>query len=140
MLEETKTLFFDLELIAEEDRRFTALKISDSYPAYASFGLPKDSELRGLFNFRLLRLQENGLMEKMRLRWWPPRPKDPGVSAEAMPVGYSNAVLPFLLLGTGIIFALLTVIAEVTKRVRDRAGSSKTLRLSGQPFAEPVLD
>ena len=76
-----------------------------------AFGFPKNFALRPLFNQHLLKLVESGEMAKIITR----HSIKPPVcsSSNGMPLGFENISLSYLLLCTGMIIAISTLIVEL---------------------------
>ena len=80
--------------------------MADAVTLYNSLALRKDSEFTALFNYVLLKMQETGTMERMRLRWIVHNSEDfGGGMSEAIQLGYENVLLPFNCCAVGILVA-----------------------------------
>ena len=79
--------------------------MSDHFLAYTALGLPKNSELRDLFNYHLIRMRESGVFYQESHKWLrEDRPREfTSTSAdEAKALGLDSLLFPVLVLAAGI--------------------------------------
>ena len=86
------------------EKEFVNLEVRDAIVLYNSLVLQKDSEFTELFNYHLLKMQETGTVERMKLRWIFNANQEFGMT-EAVKLGYENVMLPFNACALGIIVA-----------------------------------
>ncbi len=113
-----KSLYLGGTYTAVGDPRFVTVPVEESYLDHLGFAFAKNSEFTRLFNYHLQKLEESGLMKKLRTKWEERRPADDGGSDEASPLGYDLLVGPFLMLvACGFILPITLVVLEGTYRL-----------------------
>ena len=88
------------------EKEFVNLDIADAVTLYNSLALQKDSEFTDLFNYYLLKMQESGTIERMKLRWISIANEQIGSGmSQAIQLGYEHVLLPFNCCALGILVA-----------------------------------
>ncbi len=80
-----------------------------------SFCLRKNSEFRGLINYEIMKLGQNGVHNKILGNWGIVKGAESAASASDVAsagLSYKNVVFPFLLLGGGAAAAAVLILAE----------------------------
>ncbi|TRY79615.1 hypothetical protein TCAL_12191, partial [Tigriopus californicus] len=90
-----------LELTPITDYEFIPVKFESK--AILAFGLAKESAIRCLFDYRLLKLRNLGIFHKLYYKWIDPNARDVA-NMEVYPFGFENVVFPFAVLGVGELF------------------------------------
>ena len=93
------------------------LLVEDRLINAVGFALTKNSELRRMFNYHLVRIKENGLLKKINLKY----PRYKGHKREEKPerdallqLGFGNVVFLFMIVLVGILLSVLLVVVEKT--------------------------
>ena len=79
---------------------------------YGCRNRPYIAELTEFFNYFLHKMEENGVMRKLR-RNWTYVPNEAFWTADAVTLGYDNAAFPFLALAWGIAASIAVLFAEL---------------------------
>ncbi len=97
-------------------------KLRERSKYYLAFGLPKDSELKGVLNYHLLKLIQSGVTERLEQKWV--RYDNPGdvsgriFNHDVLILGLGNLFFPMFVMLAGIVSGLTLVTSElVAKRV-----------------------
>jgi hypothetical protein len=111
-----KVLYWSSAFELALDSRFKALIMEDSVYANHVWAFQKNSEFTEFFNFHLYKLKESGMRDRLYSTCMYGANRDFSTMADAIPIGYENSVLPFLLFNCGIIASIVTVAFEQLKR------------------------
>ncbi len=97
-----------------------ALNLREAIEDRLSPAYPKDSELAGLFNHHFSKLEEAGVFDKLKQKWF--SAIDGGdksassssfsSAAAAYVLGYENLLFPVLVFAAGIVLAGIVLVAE----------------------------
>ena len=88
------------------------LDITENTATDKSLAFNKDSEFTKIFNNNLLKMQESGLINRIKKKWYGDYDKVFGMS-EPLVLTFDNLFFPFGCLALGIIFTFLIITAEV---------------------------
>ncbi len=99
------------------DPRFLPLTgLNDAGVDYIAFGLQKGSDLAGVFNHQLVKMHQSGVLDFLIHKWADSREPDDkcgcNVGEEASALGYSNLLLPAIVLSCGGMLAMALVAGE----------------------------
>ncbi len=100
-----KTFYFADDLSALVDSRMRPLTISDGFSGHLAFGLRRDSELADLFNFHLQKMEEDGVMARIKDEWLL-RADAQFWLEEAGSLGFDMVTWPFSVVGGGAVVAI----------------------------------
>ena len=85
---------------------FQVLSLSDSVTMTSAYAFQRNSEFTKLFDYHLSMLDEAGLLEKIKKKYfYKPFPYDID-SSKAIVLGFDNVILPFIILCIGSVIAL----------------------------------
>ena len=118
------------------EKEFVSLDMADAVTLYNSLALRKDSEFTALFNYVLLKMQETGTMERMRLRWIVLGGEEDfgGGMSEAIQLGYENVLLPFNCCAVGILVAAgMSLMERVFPKLAKREDLKSPLSIPTSP-------
>jgi ABC-type amino acid transport substrate-binding protein len=68
-LSDPKILLYDSDTVATRDGRLQALKMVDSTENYMAFSFRQNWEFGELFNYHLLKMEESGILDRIRKNW-----------------------------------------------------------------------
>lgn len=103
----TKTSFFGLHDIQKLP------DFQDSFAAYESFGLQKDSEFAEMFDFHILAAFEEGIVDKIFTDWFLEEELTPNDVNEFQAVQVWSLVLPALVVLSGVALSIVIVLIEI---------------------------
>jgi hypothetical protein len=113
LMNKKKVLYWSSAFELALDSRFKALIMEDSVYANHVWAFQKNSEFTEFFNFHLYKLKESGMRDRLYCTLMYRANKDFSTMADAIPIGYKNSVLPFLLFTFGIITSILIVALNI---------------------------
>ena len=92
----------------------------DALYGHLAFGLRKDSELRDIFNYYLLKMEQSGFMDALHQKWlenpYTSNARISSGSEDAFALGYDNVMFPFLGLSFGLVASVVMSLLEWTRR------------------------
>lgn len=89
------------------------LKMDDAVYTTNTLPLQKDSEFLPIFNHRILKMIESGLLRKLYLKYFADLyVKENFEMSEPQALGYNNVMFPFIFLGVGIALSIVKAITE----------------------------
>ena len=95
-----------------------ALRMSDSTPTVGGLGIQKNSDLLDILNYHMLRLYENGIIERIVKKWPEMSRNEEFEMAEPGGLAFNNVLFPFTILAIGIITAMVFSLLEfIIKKV-----------------------
>ena len=79
------------------------LDIDEKFEVYEAFGLPKNSEFKGIFDYNIVKLRQSGILEQIRSIHFQNRRPDMNdeKANDAIVLGYTNLLFPFIILAGG---------------------------------------
>ena len=112
------TLFYCARSCLENqimDGKVVPLKMSDTYHVFSSFSLRHNSEYLPLFNHRILKALETGILHRMKKKHSIPlaTPLKIGLT-EPEPLGINNVMFPFCFMGAIMILSVIIAVIENT--------------------------
>ena len=116
IISDPKTLFYcareclDNQIV---DGRVVPLKMYDTYRVFSSFSLRHNSEYLPLFNHRILKALETGILHRMKKKQDIPMPTPLKIGlTEPEPLGINNVMFPFCLMGAVMFLSLIVAVIE----------------------------
>ena len=88
------------------------LDITENTASEKSLAFKKDSELTKIFNNNLLKMQESGLINRIKKKWYGNHDQVFEMS-EPLVLTFDNLFFPFGCLALGIVFTIVIIAAEV---------------------------
>ena len=88
------------------------LDIQEFANFYVSIGLQKNSELVEMFDYQIIKMQENGIIARFKHKWMYNTDKNYYGMAEAVTLEFENLIFPFMCLVVGIVAAATVLLAE----------------------------
>ena len=116
MIADPKNLYFGSFLPWDGDPKlYNNRDMVDRVGTSTAFGYPKDSELKELLDYHLLKLQQSGFFESEWAKWSRGRKPEAGRSPfleEAKTLGFEELLFPSLVVVAGIAVAVLLLLME----------------------------
>ena len=115
------------------------LDIQEFANFYVSIGLQKNSELVEMFDYHIIKMQENGIIARFKHKWMYNTDKNYYGMAEAVTLEFENLIFPFMCLLVGIVAAATVLLAEWILMFFQRGNQPGTLLLhtsSGTPVTK----
>ena len=112
VISEPNTYLYGHDSAAKTNPSLIALRMYDSTPVTGGLGFQKNSELREIMMYQLLKLTENGIGKRIDRIWPDTSRNDDFGMAEPATLGFSNVLFPFTLLATGIVTAMVFAMLE----------------------------
>ena len=114
--------------LPDNGEHFYALSLEDSVPAVVCLAFPKGSQLRPIFDSYLLKLNEWGVADKLRTKWFGESTGTPipqSSPTQAASLGFEGVSFPFVLIAAAMTISFVIAVAE---RVRWRTSCSMESR------------
>ena len=109
--EDEDRLVFVSETYIKDRRILEVLSLEDALTHHVAFGFQKDSEFRQLFDHHLFKMEQSGLLDKIKTK---PKPHESKITS-ALSLGYNNVMFPFVILLSGFGLALACILIEKAK-------------------------
>ena len=116
IISNSKTLFYCARACLESqimDGRVVPLKMYDTYHVFSSFSLRHNSEYLPLFNHRILKALETGILHRMKKKQDIPltTPLKIGLT-EPEALGINNVMFPLCFMGAAMILSVIIAVIE----------------------------
>ena len=113
--EEPKVLAYTIHRPWTEDtaeKQLVPLDITEKLTIYEGSPMQKNSEFLELFTHHTVRLQESGVLGKLKSKWLA-KAGEGTLLWEAISLGYDNVLFPFALVASGSLVAAIIITAEI---------------------------
>ena len=101
------TYLYSHSSAAKTEPGIMALRMSDSTPTVGGFGIQKNSDLMDILNYHMLRLVENGIIERIVKKWPEMSRNEEFEMAEPVGLAFNNVLFPFTILAIGTVTAFV---------------------------------
>ena len=112
VISEPNAYLYGHDSAANTNPSLFALRMYDSTPVTGGLGFQKNSELREIMMYQMVKLTECGISKRIDRNWPDTSRNEEFGMAEPATLGFSNVLFPFTLLATGIVTALVFAMLE----------------------------
>ena len=119
LIDNPGTAYFGNPLVVSDAAEISVPSVQDRLTSPISFGLQKDSELKDLFDFHLVKMREEGILGKLTLEWdqRSDAAEDDNGALAFFELEYRNVLFPFVIFCSGIAGSLLAALFEYVKKM-----------------------
>ena len=128
-------LYTDSSIFRGRENQIKAYDIEEQVTVPTAFVTPRNSEFSEIFAHYILKQQESGILQlNGNSRNYPARREMRIGITEPQPLGYTNVMLIFAILGGGMcVAAFIACVEHITKKVMTRKEQKKMLLIQIQP-------
>lgn len=100
-----------------ENKALLALDLEDQQYDHQTFAFKRESEFVDIFNFEIKKMEESGVLQRIRNKWTKPFDVTTAETSEngkiqAIQLGFENVIFPFIIITTGICTGVLLLCSE----------------------------
>ncbi len=99
------------------------MDIKDAGVEDEAFAFQKNSDLVPIFNYHLLKMEENGVLDRIRMKWGlinPLQDIEKVTESSSFPLGLGNVFFPFFILVVGSVSSSILGLVEWVKRTIEK--------------------